>query len=45
RRSGKVTLVDLSGSERIKATGSSGLARREACYINQSLYTLRKVIK
>ncbi|KAG5179858.1 P-loop containing nucleoside triphosphate hydrolase protein [Tribonema minus] len=44
-RYGRVTFVDLAGSERLKITDPSGVAHREACSINRSLYTLGKVVQ
>ena len=41
---GRLTLVDLAGSERQQETEVTGMGFREACYINQSLFVLRKVI-
>jgi hypothetical protein len=40
----KLQLVDLAGSERTSQTGATGLAQKESIDINQSLFTLRKVI-
>jgi hypothetical protein len=41
----KVSLIDLAGSERAKATGCTGDRLREASYINKSLSALAKVIQ
>jgi len=40
----KLNLVDLAGSERVKETGSSGIALKEAAYINKSLTFLEQVV-
>eukprot|EP00347_Sterkiella_histriomuscorum_P017844 403347757 len=40
----KLQLVDLAGSEKISATGTTGQTQKESITINQSLFTLRKVI-
>lgn len=40
----KLHLVDLSGSERTKKTGSSGVVLKEASYINKSLSFLEQVV-
>ena len=40
----KLNFVDLAGSERVKETGSSGLALKEAAYINKSLTFLEQVV-
>lgn len=42
--SGRLTLIDLAGSERLKSTNSSGKVLQEAGFINRSLYVLGKVI-
>jgi hypothetical protein len=41
---GKLYLIDLAGSERVKETGSSGQRLVEATYINQSLSALGDVM-
>ena len=41
---GKMVFVDLAGSERLKQTQSDGVTRTETGMINQSLFTLGKVI-
>jgi hypothetical protein len=41
---GKITLCDLAGSERLKESGSTGTQQREAIEINKSLTALRDVI-
>ncbi|MCQ2816694.1 MAG: hypothetical protein MJ252_05435 [archaeon] len=40
----KLNFVDLAGSERVKKTGSTGLALKEATYINKSLTFLEQVV-
>lgn len=40
----KLQLVDLAGSERTSVTGNEGRHVKESIDINQSLFTLRKVI-
>ena len=40
----KINLVDLAGSERAKKSGAAGQQLKEASNINQSLFTLKKVI-
>ncbi|XP_018668035.2 kinesin-like protein KIF9 [Ciona intestinalis] len=40
----KLNLVDLAGSERIGKTGSDGLIKREAMYINKSLTFLEQTV-
>ena len=40
----KLNFVDLAGSERVKETGSSGIALKEAAYINKSLSFLEQVV-
>ena len=40
----KLNFVDLAGSERVKETGSSGIALKEAAYINKSLTFLEQVV-
>eukprot|EP00948_MAST-09A_sp_MAST-9A-sp1_P001331 g1331.t1 len=44
RKYGKISFIDLAGSERIKETGASGASLKEAAAINKSLYTLGQVI-
>jgi kinesin family member 12 len=44
-RSGRITFIDLAGSERLRADATIGKAHRESCYINKSLYTLGKVVQ
>ena len=44
RMSGKLTLCDLAGSERISKTGATGLTLTEAQNINNSLLSLGNVI-
>jgi kinesin family member 12 len=44
-RSGRMTFIDLAGSERLRADATTGKAHRESCYINKSLYTLGKVVQ
>ena len=39
-----LTLCDLAGSERIKISGSSGVAAKEAASINGSLTVLGRVV-
>ena len=41
---GKMVFVDLAGSERLKQTQSDGVTLKETGNINQSLFTLGKVI-
>jgi hypothetical protein len=41
---GKMSLIDLAGSERLKNTNSTGKVLQEAGFINKSLYVLGKVI-
>ena len=41
---GKISLIDLAGSERLKHTNSTGKVLQEAGFINRSLYVLGKVI-
>lgn len=41
---GKMSLIDLAGSERLKNTNSTGKVLQEAGFINRSLYVLGKVI-
>lgn len=41
---GKISLIDLAGSERLKNTNSTGKVLQEAGFINRSLYVLGKVI-
>uniref|UniRef100_H2ZA26 Kinesin-like protein n=1 Tax=Ciona savignyi TaxID=51511 RepID=H2ZA26_CIOSA len=40
----KLNLVDLAGSERIGKTGSDGLIKKEAMYINKSLTFLEQTV-
>ncbi len=40
----KLNFVDLAGSERVKNTGSTGIALKEATYINKSLTFLEQVV-
>ena len=42
--SSKLNFVDLAGSERVKKTGSTGIALKEATYINKSLTFLEQVV-
>lgn len=42
---GSINIVDLSGSENIKRSGSEGARRREAAHINRGLLALGRVIK
>eukprot|EP00953_Heterococcus_sp_UTEX-ZZ885_P001865 1522-Heterococcus_DN1.PRE.3 len=44
-RCGRITFIDLAGSERLRADATTGKAHRESCYINKSLYTLGKVVQ
>jgi kinesin family member 12 len=44
-RSGRITFIDLAGSERLRADATIGKAHRESCHINKSLYTLGKVVQ
>jgi hypothetical protein len=41
---GKISMIDLAGSERLKNTASTGKVLQEAGFINKSLYVLGKVI-
>jgi len=41
---GKLNLIDLAGSERVKKTNAKGKRLEECKNINQSLSTLGKVI-
>lgn len=41
---GKMTIIDLAGSERLKATNSTGAVLQDTGFINRSLYVLGKVI-
>jgi len=41
---GKISFVDLAGSENLKHTKSSGDTLKETGSINKSLFTLGKVI-
>lgn len=41
---GKMTFIDLAGSERLKSTSSSGQMQSDTGFINKSLYVLGKVI-
>ncbi len=43
-KTGKLNLIDLAGSERLKNTGAKGKRLEECKNINQSLSTLGKVI-
>ena len=45
KKVGRLNLVDLSGSENLKRSGSSGDRQREASHINQGLLSLGRVIK
>lgn len=45
RKVGRLNLVDLSGSENLKRSGSVGDRQREASHINQGLLSLGRVIK
>ena len=40
----KINFVDLAESERVKKTGSTGIALKEATYINKSLTFLEQVV-
>ena len=40
----KLTMIDLAGSERVRATSSSGVRLQEAKFINASLSALGNVI-
>ncbi|CAD7930080.1 unnamed protein product [Amoebophrya sp. A25] len=42
---GKITFCDLAGSERIKKSGASGMAMKEAVEINKSLSALGDVLQ
>jgi kinesin family protein C2/C3 len=44
-KKGKLTLIDLAGSERLKNTGASGIRLKEAQHINRSLSSLGDVIQ
>lgn len=44
KKSAKLCLIDLAGSEKIRKTGASGQTMTEARYINKSLSALGKVI-
>eukprot|EP00948_MAST-09A_sp_MAST-9A-sp1_P002120 g2120.t1 len=44
-RTGILNLVDLSGSENLKKSGSVGDRKSEACHINRGLHALGRVIK
>ena len=41
---GKINFIDLAGSERIKKSGATGQALKEAMNINKSLSSLRDVL-
>lgn len=43
-KSGKLSLIDLAGSERLKSTRTTRTRLQEAGFINKSLYVLGKVI-
>lgn len=45
RKRGKLSLVDLCGSENIKRSGSVGMRAREASHIGKSLLVLGRVIR
>lgn len=46
RKYGQLVFVDLAGSERLNSTGSTDVdAVKEACAINQSLFTLGQVLQ
>lgn len=45
KKTGRLNLVDLSGSENLKRSGSTGVRKREASNINQGLLALGRVIK
>ena len=44
-RTGRLNLVDLSGSENLKRSGSTNERAREAKHINQGLLSLGRVIE
>lgn len=39
-RTGKITFVDLAGSENLKQSGSAGVHQKETAHINRSLFCL-----
>lgn len=45
KRYGKISLLDLAGSENLRASGSSGVGVKEAGSINRSLFILGQCIK
>ena len=42
--SAKLNIVDLAGSEKVKASGATGDRLKEAASINLSLFNLAKVV-
>ena len=44
KRYGKISYVDLAGSEKLKESKSEGIMAKETGQINKSLFTLGKVI-
>jgi len=44
RRNSSAYLIDLAGSERVRQTGATGTQLEEAKNINQSLFSLRRVL-
>lgn len=44
KRYGKISFVDLAGSEKLKESMSEGIMMKETGQINKSLFTLGKVI-
>ena len=44
KRYGKISFVDLAGSEKLKESKSEGIMAKETGQINKSLFTLGKVI-
>lgn len=45
KKSGRISFVDLAGSENLKQSGSEGKAAKETASINRSLFALGSVIK
>ncbi|OWZ23201.1 Inosine-5'-monophosphate dehydrogenase [Phytophthora megakarya] len=45
KRYGKITVVDVAGSERVSDSGAVGTQLRETCHINRSLHCLSQVIQ